>query len=165
MGWYEKNRDRAIAVSKQYYRDHKEAVLVYYKKRYKQKREELLAYQKQYNRERGKTGAQRKKELREANPGKYRLLMLQHKHRQRANGRYACDGTVSVKALRELFSEFTYCPYCGVELLADNRSLDHKTPLSKGGLHTISNLIPCCFKCNSKKGAMPYDQWMQIVNQ
>ena len=30
-------------------------------------------------------------------------------------------------------------------------SIDHATPLSRGGTNSLDNLIPCCVSCNSKK--------------
>lgn len=46
------------------------------------------------------------------------------------------------------------CAYCGKR---GNGKLtqDHITPLSKGGSHTMHNVIPACSSCNSKKNAGP----------
>jgi 5-methylcytosine-specific restriction endonuclease McrA len=45
------------------------------------------------------------------------------------------------------------CFYCGSP---DPRTMDHVIPTSKGGLHTVSNVVPACRSCNSKKGvSMP----------
>lgn len=32
-------------------------------------------------------------------------------------------------------------------------TIDHITPLSEGGAHTLSNIVPACRSCNGKKGA------------
>lgn len=42
------------------------------------------------------------------------------------------------------------CAYCGCtpELL----TIDHVAPISKGGNHTASNIVPACQSCNSRKG-------------
>jgi 5-methylcytosine-specific restriction endonuclease McrA len=42
------------------------------------------------------------------------------------------------------------CAYCG-----ERKPLtqDHITPISKGGEHTASNIVPACQSCNSRKGA------------
>lgn len=42
------------------------------------------------------------------------------------------------------------CVYCGRQM--ERLTQDHLTPLSKGGAHTYSNVVPACQSCNSKKG-------------
>lgn len=46
------------------------------------------------------------------------------------------------------------CAYCG-KRCKDKLTQDHITPLSKGGNHTLSNIIGACHNCNSKKHAGP----------
>lgn len=40
------------------------------------------------------------------------------------------------------------CAYCGERCAL---TMDHIIPLSKGGEHSIENVVPACAKCNSKK--------------
>lgn len=42
------------------------------------------------------------------------------------------------------------CAYCGS---GGPLTVDHVTPLSRGGLHTVSNVVPACKPCNSSKKA------------
>jgi 5-methylcytosine-specific restriction endonuclease McrA len=45
------------------------------------------------------------------------------------------------------------CAYC---LRGDVKlTMDHVTPLSKGGEHTAENIVPACKSCNSKKNNRP----------
>jgi 5-methylcytosine-specific restriction endonuclease McrA len=39
------------------------------------------------------------------------------------------------------------CIYCGGPF----EQIDHKTPLSRGGGHTVQNCVPACAKCNMTK--------------
>jgi 5-methylcytosine-specific restriction endonuclease McrA len=70
-------------------------------------------------------------------------------------------GDVTCKQLRSLFeSSGGKCAYCGSDVNArfrrhDPRGFDHVTPLSAGGLHTISNMVVCCRNCNTRKGIKP----------
>jgi 5-methylcytosine-specific restriction endonuclease McrA len=41
------------------------------------------------------------------------------------------------------------CAYCSKR--PKRLTQDHIIPLSKGGNHTESNIVPCCRACNSKK--------------
>jgi len=45
------------------------------------------------------------------------------------------------------------CPYSsGENIEMSDRHVDHMVPLSRGGLHTASNLSIACSKCNLRKG-------------
>jgi 5-methylcytosine-specific restriction endonuclease McrA len=41
------------------------------------------------------------------------------------------------------------CVYCGTK--PHRLTQDHLTPLSKGGSHTMANIVPACQSCNSRK--------------
>ena len=41
------------------------------------------------------------------------------------------------------------CAYCGTP--DENLTQDHVMPISKGGNHTASNIVPACRSCNAKK--------------
>jgi 5-methylcytosine-specific restriction endonuclease McrA len=45
------------------------------------------------------------------------------------------------------------CHYCKCEVGAENLTLDHVLPLSRGGKSTRGNCVPCCKRCNSEKKA------------
>lgn len=67
------------------------------------------------------------------------------------------------------WSSATECVYCGdlivirwpdprrvqfVDRLGRSRpELDHVVPLSRGGPHTVANLVPACLRCNRSKCA------------
>lgn len=42
------------------------------------------------------------------------------------------------------------CQYCGNK--PKKLSIDHVTPVSKGGKTRFTNCVTCCIKCNTKKG-------------
>ena len=52
----------------------------------------------------------------------------------------------------------SHCEHCGVEMTqsypvkSSNKTIDHKTPLSRGGKHTLGNIAVMCLGCNSSKG-------------
>ena len=56
---------------------------------------------------------------------------------------------------REMQAAYDHrCAYCG-KRAKGRLTQDHITPLSKGGNHTLSNIVPACRSCNSRKGARP----------
>lgn len=46
------------------------------------------------------------------------------------------------------------CFYCGITLSKENATVDHKTPLSRGGSWHVNNLVSCCKTCNFSKGSL-----------
>lgn len=52
------------------------------------------------------------------------------------------------------------CAYCN-EILGRNSTLDHVLPRSKGGETTLTNLVACCFPCNSHKSSHPVFEWFR----
>lgn len=88
-------------------------------------------------------------------------FMLARKHRRDARlAGVVDDGSVTVEVLREAWDEATVCLYCGRELTQWNKSVEHMTPMSKGGEHTIRNVIIVCRLCNETKKSMWFDEWM-----
>lgn len=59
------------------------------------------------------------------------------------------------------------CPYCERRMLdrgcqARSPSRDHKIPLSRGGLHTRSNIQICCRQCNEEKGSLTHEEFLAV---
>lgn len=50
------------------------------------------------------------------------------------------------------------CAYCFGT--ADVLEQEHKTPLSRGGNHTASNIVPACGACNRRKGEKTAQEWL-----
>lgn len=48
------------------------------------------------------------------------------------------------------------CAYCGFK---EKITQDHIIPLSRGGNHEKKNVIPCCHKCNIRKGVSDMETW------
>lgn len=65
--------------------------------------------------------------------------------------RTGVDANLTHQEWLDLLEEFDHtCAYCqarGVKL-----TQEHMTPISRGGRHTKSNVVPACVSCNSQKG-------------
>jgi 5-methylcytosine-specific restriction endonuclease McrA len=76
-------------------------------------------------------------------------------HIRRARKRGAAINNLSAAQWRELQAAFDHCcAYCG-RRAKGHLTQDHITPLSQGGNHTLSNVVPACKTCNDHKHAGP----------
>lgn len=75
------------------------------------------------------------------------------------------DGTLTRAAIGQLFARAHLCPYCGVDMERSDMTLDHRVPLSRGGVHGASNVVVCCRRCNHEKRDLPYDAWLAVVSR
>lgn len=57
--------------------------------------------------------------------------------------------------LRELRRHAGKCAYCG----KPGTTMDHVIPVSRGGTHSVGNLVPACGSCNSSKHHRTVMEW------
>jgi len=50
------------------------------------------------------------------------------------------------------------CFYCA----KPGGSIDHVIPVSRGGSHSLGNLVSCCQSCNASKGARFLTEWKKV---
>lgn len=58
------------------------------------------------------------------------------------------------------------CYYCGRIFSPKELTMDHKIPLSRGGMSEKINIVPACKDCNSKKKFLlpaEWDEYMQSL--
>lgn len=101
-----------------------------------------------------------------------RRWALKNVERQRANGinqqarRRAAhqDSDVTVEWWESLIEGWEgRCAYCGVRPL--KLTQDHVRPISRGGRHMKSNLLPACQPCNSSKHNRLLSEWPRYQRQ
>ena len=74
--------------------------------------------------------------------------------RKRARKAHAPINDLTAAQWREIQQAFNFrCAYCQRQM--QRLTQDHITPLSQGGAHTVTNVIPACQSCNSKKWTGP----------
>jgi len=76
--------------------------------------------------------------------------------------------TMSTKgALKRLFNgrKHRKCAYCGKNLSIESASFDHVKPLSRGGYDKTRNGAIACRPCNSRKGSMSREQFVNLLNK
>lgn len=79
------------------------------------------------------------------------------RHIQRARGTSAVINTLNPEEWIWLQSAYGHqCAYCGDH--ASQLTPDHVIPLSRGGNNSLSNIVPACLSCNTRKGARTPEQ-------
>ena len=56
------------------------------------------------------------------------------------------------KEKQRLLKRSDRCHWCDEKLSIKTATLDHKVPLSKGGLNNFNNYVLACYDCNQKRG-------------
>ena len=103
-----------------------------------------------------------KKKWQENNPEKHLLQMRSDVKRRKARKKGATICDLTKDQWEQLKKEYNYtCAYCG--LVPDILTQDHCVPLSRGGNHTITNIVPACFPCNSKKGTRTQEEYKHVL--
>jgi CRISPR/Cas system Type II protein with McrA/HNH and RuvC-like nuclease domain len=51
------------------------------------------------------------------------------------------------------------CYYCGKQLNKEDKTIDHKIPVSRGGNILRHNKVPCCWNCNQEKADMTHKEY------
>ncbi len=57
------------------------------------------------------------------------------------------------------------CYYCKRKFKPKDLTMDHKIPLSRGGMSIKENLVPCCKECNFKKKYLLPIEWEEYMNK
>jgi 5-methylcytosine-specific restriction endonuclease McrA len=111
--------------------------------------EKRAVYDKQYRKDNTEKTAAYNKQYRQTTKGKAARKNAHHKRRTKKR-----EGDVTTAQLLELQQTAKSCYWCGKKLTAKTQvHIDHYIPLSKGGGHTLSNLVVACKKCNITKNS------------
>lgn len=75
---------------------------------------------------------------------------------------HACDGTVTDEIVIAVYSQEN-CTYCKMYVPPDKRTMDHKIPIIRGGLHSANNVTMACNPCNSRKRNMTSEEYVTCL--
>jgi len=96
------------------------------------------------------------KAARAKKPAKYREMACTTAAAYRARKRMAA-GTHSQEDRRRAFGDYNgLCVYC----LGRADTVDHVSPLARGGSNGPENLVPACMRCNASKRDRPLLAWL-----
>jgi len=88
-----------------------------------------------------------------ANLEKYRYYTSLRRAKKLTNGVYK----ISNNELKKLYE--SPCAYCGSK---ESIEMDHVIPISRGGQHSIGNLVPACSRCNRSKSNKLLVEWRAV---
>jgi len=74
------------------------------------------------------------------------------------------DGTITAQMILALKAACLRCPYCGEDIPSGSATLDHMDPVSRGGAHSVDNILFCCKTCNCRKRAKPFEKWLSLLD-
>lgn len=73
------------------------------------------------------------------------------------------DGTVTIQVVKNIL-QLKICHYCKEITPEKFRTIEHKQPLNKNGVHSIDNLTMACSLCNSTKRDMTEQEFLTYKN-
>jgi len=159
--YYAKNRIERNNQSRKYYKNNIENIKQLKKIYYKKNHDKITKYKKKYYKKNANKIYNKTKEYRNTEIG--RLVKIRSENKRRYLKKHLSDGTIPGELsypltveLQELLEKQDYrCNNCQCDI-SDKKHLDHHVPLSKGGTHSINNVVWLCPKCNlSKSNKMP----------
>ncbi len=75
------------------------------------------------------------------------------------------DGTVTPEIVEKLVRNSTDCYYCGNRVNIRKRTLDHVVPITRFGVHSVTNLVMACPACNTQKGCLTGEEYTSVRNR
>lgn len=136
--YYERNRDELRMKAKDRYRDNREANLRAARLRYRERRLEILATNKRWAELNPEAACEIKRRWKKKNPGRSHHYTVVRRMRLRKQ----LPPDADLKAIRRFYEA---CP--------SGMVVDHIIPISRGGLHELSNLQYLTPLENARKGA------------
>jgi len=154
------NKDRINKLRKEKYKGNPEKYREQGRKSHQNHREERLKRQRMYYENNKESFVKKNKEYRQSHPDE---ILLRNRQREKLLNSFPI---IKQSEINNLLNEHNHkCFYCGINIKRGiNLHLDHKTPLSRGGEHTISNLAPACITCNLRKRTKTAEQFLMKIN-
>jgi hypothetical protein len=114
----------------------------------------------QQDAEKKKLAARAKHHLQYEQSEEYRLYHRQKSKRRKAIAKENTAINATGKQIAARFKEFdNRCAYCGA---TGELHIEHVVPISRGGPHSLGNIVPACPDCNLKKRDSDALEWYKM---
>ena len=80
-------------------------------------------------------------------------------------GRYKNRYELTVAEAVDLYQMDSRCFYCRIPLGPHQVSLDHKTPLCRGGSKNVGNIVVSCYDCNMLKDKRAASEFFSFIRE
>jgi len=144
--YYLLHQEDIIKKSKQYLKDNKEKAKARQKEYYAKNREKLKDSSRRYRAENIDIVREKERKYRISPMGKAVRKNSHNKRKKSFSG-----GDLTSTQIKEILENAINCYWCNNKL--KNKHIDHYIPLSKGGKHSLENIVVSCPHCNCSKNA------------
>lgn len=156
------NKEKITKQQAEWYQNNKEKILEYRTEYYQNNKDRIIEYQVEYRKKNKDRITERNSEY----GAKYRLtpfgrannLLRAYRRSDKERNRGECTLTPEW-IVENIFGQ--PCHYCGetdwTKMGCDR--IDNSLP------HTPDNVVPCCYRCNCKKGTTPYKEYLKLIGK
>ena len=148
--WISSNKDKKASLDKQYRLNNLDNIKMKKQQYYQDNKESILRINSIWKSENVIKYSQSNRLYAINNKPKISLIKKAYKHRRRSKEK----SILSANVLSNWIStQVSICPYCNKSLNNESFHIDHIDPLSKDGVHELSNLTVSCPSCNLHKSS------------
>jgi len=159
--WYREHAEEHIANTTQYRKEHPEQSRKHWAKYRANNREACNVACRKHWHANKEAESEKRRQWRKSNKEKVRIS----NNRRRALKENA-EGSFTLEEWLACIASYNHQCY-GCLCVFDEENIptvDHSTPLSRGGSNYIDNIEPLCGKCNSKKGTKTKEEFLTKIN-
>lgn len=149
--------------NKKYQQENKERLNKRHREYYRENKERWLIYVPNYRKQNKERHNRINRLWRKNNPDKAKIMINNANHKRRALFN-SVESTVTIEQLNKLIEDSkNICFWCNCDIGKGETHLDHIYPLSKGGGHTINNIVVSCATCNLRKKDKNPEVWLDEI--
>lgn len=156
--YYKAHREELLKYKSEWYKNNKEEQLQKCKEYREHNREKIAANKKKYYQDNRDVFLKKSSEYNSTKEGRSKKLLRTYKRNDKNANRGECTLTAEW-IVENIFSK--PCHYCGesdwTKIGCDR--IDNSKP------HTPDNVVPCCARCNNKRGTKEYNEFIKIIKE